>query len=115
MHLRDNRLAFLWDHVVAGRPILPGAAMLEIASAAARTLALDGAADDFDTAVMEAAIPAPVLLAATDSAMLQCTVAAWSGQLELQASIRTGEAPSTTSLFSSHEQAVLRRRPCCWR
>ena len=85
MHLMDNRLAFLCDHVVAGRPILPGAAMLEMASAAGRTLALDGTADVMNMAVVEAAIPAPVLLGATGGAQLECSLTLASGGLELQA------------------------------
>jgi hypothetical protein len=32
------RLAFLWDHVVAGRPLLPAAAFLEMGAAAGRAL-----------------------------------------------------------------------------
>ncbi len=100
LDLRSTRLAFLWDHIVAGRPILPGAAMLEVASTAARTLVLDGAAaDGWAPAVVEAAIPAPVLLTAAGSAQLRCAVAMRSGRLELQASTGTGK-PSQTIIVS---------------
>ncbi len=90
VRLTDNRLAFLLDHVVAGRPILPGAAMLEMASAAGRTLAQEGAADAVADAIVDAAIPAPVLLSATADVQLECSLAMGSGQLELQASTETG-------------------------
>ena len=90
MHMTDSRLAFLRDHVVAGRPVLPGAAMLEMASAAGRTLAQDAAADAVTAAIVDAAIPAPVLLAATADVQLECSVAMASGHLELQASTGAG-------------------------
>ncbi len=90
LQLTDNKLAFLLDHVVAGRPILPGAAMLELASAVGRTLAQDGAADAATVAIIDAAIPAPVLLSATVDVQLECSLAMGSGGLELQASTGTG-------------------------
>ena len=89
-HLTDNRLAFLLDHIVAGRPILPGAAMLEMASAAGRTLAQDGAADAVTVAIVDAAIPAPVLLSATAGLQLHCSLVMGSGGLALQASTGAG-------------------------
>ena len=90
LQLTDNRLTFLWDHVVAGRSILPGAAMLEIASAAGRTLAQDGAADGDAPAVVDAAIPAPVLLTAAGGAQMECILAMGAGRLDLCASTGAG-------------------------
>ena len=90
MQLTNNRLAFLRDHIVAGRPILPGAAMLETAAAAGRTILQDGVSDAVSVAIIDAAIPAPVLLAATADVQLDCSLAMASGQLELQASTGAG-------------------------
>jgi acyl transferase domain-containing protein/acyl carrier protein len=57
--LSASHLAYLWDHQVSGRPLLPGAAMLEAAHAAA-TLLAGGAPRQ--AALLGAAIPAPFVL-----------------------------------------------------
>ena len=64
--------------------------MLEMASAAGRTLAQDGATDAVTVAIVDAAIPAPVLLSATAGVQLECSLAMGSGGLELQVSTGTG-------------------------
>lgn len=79
--LATEALAYLLDHKVAGRSLLPGAAMFEMAAAAGRTLA-GGAADahvapalaSMDLCLTAVAIPAPVVLAAGGSGALECTV-----------------------------------------
>ena len=53
-------LAFLRDHAVSGRLLLPGAALFELALAAGRTLA--GVHSRFPVAVTGASIAAPVML-----------------------------------------------------
>ena len=54
-------LAYLWDHQVAGRALLPAAAMLEMAAAAAATLAQAAGLPEAP-ALLAAAIPAPLAL-----------------------------------------------------
>lgn len=92
-------LAYLKDHLVAGRPILPGAAMFETALAAARALQPDevlqaGSSSSGSTgyAVIGASITAPVLLGGGTGGsgggggrgpLLQCCVNSASGSIEL--------------------------------
>ncbi|KAI8473970.1 MAG: hypothetical protein J3K34DRAFT_383389, partial [Monoraphidium minutum] len=56
-------LTFLWDHVVAGRPLLPAAAFLEMAAAAARALLAGGSAGGAAGAAPAPALAATVLAA----------------------------------------------------
>lgn len=87
VNLAIPALAFLCDHLVAGRPILPGAAMFEAALAAARALQpdelLEGGSSGF--ALTGAAIPAPVLLGSGDggASQLRCVVDSATGAIEL--------------------------------
>ena len=57
-------LAFLWDHVVSGRPLFPGAGFFEVAAAAASLLNSSSATN---AALADVAIPAPMLLPELDS------------------------------------------------
>ncbi len=72
---------------MAGRPILPGAAMFEAALAAARALQPDEQleAGSSSFALTAAAIPAPVLLGSGGAAgaMLRCAVNSSTGSIEL--------------------------------
>lgn len=72
--LSKAALAYLWDHRVAGRALLPAAAMLEMAAAAAAALAQAAGLPDAPT-LLAAAIPAPLALgmAATAGAQALCT------------------------------------------
>ena len=54
-------LGYLWDHTISGRPLLVGAAMLEMAGAAAAMLA-EAAAPGLQAAMAGAAFVAPCLL-----------------------------------------------------
>lgn len=57
------RLAYLLDHVVMGRPLLPAAAMMELASATAATLTQDAAHEAGALlAVSNMSISAPIIL-----------------------------------------------------
>lgn len=58
------RLAYLWDHVVGGHPLLPATAMLELMLAAAVAAASDGATAAGVPAVCGAAFLAPIVLPA---------------------------------------------------
>ena len=71
--LSKAALAYLWDHRVAGRVLLPAAAMLEMAAAAAGALAQAAGLPDVPT-LLAAAIPAPLALgmAAPAGALALC-------------------------------------------
>lgn len=77
-------MGYLLDHIVAGRSILPGAAMFEAAAAAARTLADAGAAAVHGEAcLLDVAIPAPVALHAAQMPGLECIVDCRTGSIQL--------------------------------
>ena len=82
-------LAYLLDHVVAGRSIMPGAGMFETGLAAAQALLPDAppAAERLERAggLTAAVIPQAVLLkaAAGRGSLLRCTVTAVTGDVEL--------------------------------
>ena len=81
-------LAYLLDHVVAGRSIMPGAAMFETGLAAAQSLLPDPPpateqSDGGEHGLAAAVIPQAVLLKATASRLLRCTVMAATGAVEL--------------------------------
>ena len=86
-------LAYLWDHRVNGRPVFPGAAYFEMAAAAARGLAVGGAASPggvVEAALQEVAIVAPLLLPLPASAdrsglvVLQASFMAAGGAMAIQ-------------------------------
>ena len=69
------QLAFLRDHAVSGRLLLPGAALFELALAVSRTLAGGGVHSRLPVAVTAASIAAPVMLmSASANAILICRV-----------------------------------------
>ena len=85
-HLGNSWLDYLWDHLVGGRSILPGAAMLEMAAASGQLL-LEGAearGSEKNMALIEAAIPAPVVLSLDKIPSLDCTIQPRTGQLQIQ-------------------------------
>ena len=77
--LLQPKHAFLWDHAVAGRPILPGAAFLEAAAGCLHTAAAAGD-DSLRLLITAVTIPAPLELTAAAGAkgkqqlLLQCQV-----------------------------------------
>ena len=74
--------SFLWDHSVHGRPLLPGSALLEMALAAAHSLATPPTQPAASVTLMlaDCAIPAPLALSASPSAM----------QLQVEVGLRAG-------------------------
>lgn len=84
MQLASSALGYLLDHVVAGRSILPGAAMFEMAAAAGRTAA--DAAAGRDVCLLGVAIPAPVVLQVGALQSVECTMHWASGAVHLQKS-----------------------------
>ncbi len=81
-------LAYLLDHVVVGRSIMPGAAMFEAGLAAAQSLLPDAPpaaeqSDGGEHGLAAAVIPQAVLLKAAGGRLLQCTVTAPTGAVEL--------------------------------
>lgn len=83
------RLAYLWDHQVMGRPLLPAAAMLELTLAAGHVL-LGGSYGDAQQqllAICSMAINAPIVMPSAAAAgaqlLVSVTLDASSGQLTL--------------------------------
>ncbi len=95
-------LAFLWDHRVAAAPLLPAAAMLELATAAAAAaVQTGGLAEAF--ALVGVAIPAPLPLGAAPggfSRVLSVALAAERGALSIGS-----DAPPASSV--THLTAAL--------
>lgn len=94
------RLSYLLDHVVMGRPLLPAAAMLELAAAAAASLTHDSAHDSGDLlSISNMSISAPIILpsAAGDSAWfkLVCSLDIATGQLSIGCVQAAGFKPMT--------------------
>ena len=85
--LADPNLAFLMDHQVMGRPLFPAAAMLEVATVAAKTMLHDQVSDSI--IISDVIIAAPIILtnatAGQQSAILQLqtTVDAATGTLQI--------------------------------
>ena len=83
MQLAQPALSYLMDHVVAGRCLLPGAAMFEGAAAAGAMLAEAAGVGLCLTAV---SIPAPVVMQAGKLHTLVCLVDTPRGAIQLQQS-----------------------------
>ena len=104
--LRQPRHAFLWDHAVAGRHILPGAAFLEVAAAA-----VQAATGNEGSAVVLAsiAIPAPLELpkpavGGGSVLMLRCQVESGSGRVKVASA---GPAGMREHMFGSAAATVV--------
>lgn len=82
MQLESSTLGYLMDHIVAGRSIMPGAAMFEMAAAAGRTVA-DSAAGR-ELCLLSVAIPAPVVLHVGAQQTVECTLNWRTGAVQLQ-------------------------------
>jgi hypothetical protein len=87
VRLGTPALHFLWDHVVAGRPILPGAAMFETFAAAACTLA-EGSG--LEVCLTGLAIPAPVPLSTSAAPVVECALNYVTGEMQLANLALTG-------------------------
>ena len=81
MRLAQPAVSYLMDHVVAGRCLLPGAAMFEAAAAAGATLA---EASRASTCLTGISIPAPVVMQAGRLQTLVCLADASQGAVQLQ-------------------------------
>jgi hypothetical protein len=86
--LMQPKRAFMWDHAVAGRPILPGAAFLEAAAGCLHTAAAAG--DDGVRLLLTAVtIPAPLELPSAAGSkgkqqlLLQCQMEISSGRVRI--------------------------------
>ena len=87
MQLTQPVLSYLMDHIVAGRCLLPGAAMFEGVAAAGATLAEAAGPGLCLTGV---SIPAPVLMQAGGAHSLMCLVDSMQGGVQLQESSLAG-------------------------
>jgi hypothetical protein len=87
VRLGTPALHFLWDHVVAGRPILPGAAMFETFAAAACCLA-EGSG--LEVCLTGLAIPAPVPLSTSAAPVVECALNYVTGEMQLANLALTG-------------------------
>ena len=87
-------LAYLWDHMVAGRSIMPGAGMAEMASAASHSL-LRELLPSQALCLTGAAIPSPGILSAQAGTLMDCLVRTGEGAVELSTVTAkgTGEPP----------------------
>lgn len=99
--LASPQLAFLLDHIVQSTPIMPGAGMLETATAACKTLHSDTSSKLL--CLVGAAIPAPVALEVASARVLECQVNCSTGDLQLR-SIRGNAAAAQL-----HFKATARR------
>ncbi|KAK9803996.1 hypothetical protein WJX72_011444 [[Myrmecia] bisecta] len=102
MRLASPDLSYLWDHIVQRRSILPGAAMFEMAAAAARGLIPDGstgstgsAGSGHELALTSAAIPAPVVMSLGAPPVVECVAFCQTGQAELQSFMPKSSGRST--------------------
>lgn len=116
LETRLNRpaLAYLWDHRVAGRALLPAAAMLEMAAAAVTTLAQAGGHAD-EAALSSAAIPAPLALGASiegSALVLSAVVSARQGTVTIASLAephRSGRAKHLTASLGPVPSLVAAR------
>ena len=106
-------LAFLWDHLVAGRSIMPGAGMAEMASAASHSL-LQEAVPGRALCLTGASIPSPGILASQAGTLMDCLVHAAEGTVELSTVTAKGTGDSLLSLYLP-QQACLPRKDSCSR
>ncbi|KAL4451846.1 hypothetical protein ABPG75_007508, partial [Micractinium tetrahymenae] len=99
--LMQPKHAALWDHAVAGRPILPGAAFLEAAAACLHAASAAAGDDSLRLLLTAAAIPAPLELPSAAASkngastqqhlLLQCQLDISTGRVR-QASVASGRA-----------------------
>ena len=90
------QLTFLRDHMVSGRLLLPGAALLELGVAAGRTLAGSGVHSWLTIAATDAVISAPVTLANVG----------WHPALACRAQLSGGILNVVTAATGREQQAV---------
>lgn len=81
-------LNFLWDHIVAGRSILPGAGMFEILAATAVCLS-EGSGSQ--VCLSGLSIPSPVPLSTAAPPVLECIADLVTGKLELAMLLLQGQ------------------------
>ena len=110
-------LAFLWDHIVAGRPLLPAAAMVDAAASAVTMLVLP----DFGFTMLDLKIAAPLLLPGigsrdraklNSSAMrgglvLRCAVSLGSGLVQLSSASPSSSASGDSGAMRPVRSAVV--------
>ena len=86
-----SSLAYLMDHQIKGRVLLPGAAMFEMAASAAATL-LGNSSDERQLAVLHIGLSVPLVLVPGIVSTLMCTVACATGQLYLRSAASSAAA-----------------------
>ena len=97
-------LAYPWDHRVAGRPLLPGSALLEVALAAGHSLLGSAAPGGLSLAAQRCSISAPLALSGSPGAMvLQAEVALPEGSVTVRS-----KASRTAHLASAVRQCPAR-------
>ena len=121
-------LAFLWDHRVGGRALMPATGFFELAAAAAAALAIDGASPVAAEALAltAVAILGPKVLQSAGSAgspstnVLSCEVQPLSGLLRIASAAQTPAAPHLTCRcevacadVSCRHEARRTIRSCC--
>ncbi|PNH02167.1 Erythronolide synthase, modules 3 and 4, partial [Tetrabaena socialis] len=123
----SSRLSYMYDHVVNGRPVFPGAGYMEMAASCVAALLQQQQSgssphDGADTvALSEVSIPAPLILppaggggSATDVRVtLRCGVSLATGRLAIRSELPTaptanGQRPSNSVHFRGVVAVVLR-------
>lgn len=112
--LLQPEVAWLWDHQVAGRPLLPGAAYLELTAAAVRTLRLGSgylSADHRDYGISSAAA-APIALAETVLAA-PCVLPPPQQQTWLVLTCKVDVIAGNAAVYSSHGSGGAQKHMLC--
>ncbi len=102
--LQHAGLAYLWQHQVNGRSILPGTAMFE--AIAASTVSLLGHAD---AAVIDTALHAPLLLS-NSSLVLRAKIGRIQGNVQLESVSKNGKHLHATTHHTAPEHTILEAR-----
>jgi hypothetical protein len=102
----SSALAYLHDHQVQGRPLLPATAMLELAMSASQLL-LDGSRDSRQLLV-SSAFTAPFLTGS--SARVSCTIEPATGVLLIQSNISPGSPTNVTHMHSRTSKSTAAGR-----
>lgn len=104
----SSSLAYLMDHQIKGRVLLPGAAMFEMAASAAGTLLDSSAQQQADMALLNITLHAPLVLEQHANVILSCSVVSVTGRLSVRSVDQQGSgsqrvhASATAGMPCSH-------------
>ncbi|KAK9803914.1 hypothetical protein WJX72_004698 [[Myrmecia] bisecta] len=107
VHLKSPALAFLSDHQVQGRALVPGAALFEMAFTAARVLTGNGVHGQSGHVLLGSAIPAPIHLPRDKPTAVHCSVSCLDGRLAVQSASGAALTQHLTSQVASSTSAAV--------